>query len=183
LQKWQFYRWEAKDLTQRRKVAKVAEQIRKFLQRVPSLGSGQAFAPWSRAFGMRPLIFSQLPTPRATGHRPQRGLRDAHRCLGHSLESHLTVLSFRELSDEESAFGKEHKKQIPRCARNDRPGGTFMSIGGPEAHVTLLRRPGEVRTRQTTQNPNPNLYVGHPRLRHTGIYKTQPYALSTRCYL
>ena len=32
---------------------------------------------------------------------------------------------------------EEHKKQIPRYARNDRPGGTFMSILGPKVHAAL----------------------------------------------
>src|SRR6516225_11826015 len=42
-----------------------------------------------------------------------------------------------ERNDEESALREEHKKQIPRFARNDRPGVTFMYFGGPKAHVTL----------------------------------------------
>jgi hypothetical protein len=32
---------------------------------------------------------------------------------------------------------EEHKKQIPRCARNDRLGDFSCPFGGPKAHVTL----------------------------------------------
>jgi hypothetical protein len=62
----------------------------------------------------------------------------------------LVTCHSEERSDEESAFVRRTKKQIPLPPRRsklwsavrmrdriDRPGGTFMSIGGPKAHVTL----------------------------------------------